>query len=148
MANLVEIYHVADGGQGLRPRQTSKNPVGTSLRNKYSKLYFWRSDLITTSKQTEGIFLDCGVYNTAKNGPTLFNWCRMERKGLVGKGRHRANCCTKLDSLMLPILFGNSYSSYFSHFLANWIVWSNIDGILPVTLIVLDYCKSHLSVSF
>ena len=102
MANLVEIYHVADGGQGLRPQQTSKNPVGTSLRNKYSKLYFWRSDLITTRKQTEGIFLDCGVYNTAKNGPTLFNWCRMERKGLVARGRHRANCCTKLDSLMFP----------------------------------------------
>ena len=52
MANLVEIYHVADGGQGLRPQQTSKNPVGTSLRNKYSKLYFWRSDLIT-NKQTD-----------------------------------------------------------------------------------------------
>ena len=67
---------------------------------------------------------------------------------MVAKGRHRANCCTKLDSLMLPILFGNSYSSYFSHFLANWIVLSNIDRMLPVTLIVLDHCKSHLSDSF
>ena len=56
MANLVEMYHVADGGEGLRLRQTSKNPVGTSLRSKYSKLYFWRPDLNIyniTNKQTD-----------------------------------------------------------------------------------------------
>ena len=132
--NSVEIDQVAHGRYGLRPqRRPVQMPLlffcSPLLEAKIANCFFGPFPIFVC-EQTE-CHIDVGSWCLLpKKGLTLHSFSEIwSRRGLVAKGRHRANCCTKLGTKVS--LFPN-YFCYFSCFLVNWIVWGRILAIVPM----------------
>ena len=157
--NFVEIDQVAHGRYGLRPqRRPAQMPLlffcSPLLEAKIANCFFGPFPIFVC-EQTE-CHIDVGSWCLLpKKGLTLHSFSEIwSRRGLVAKGRHRANCCTKLGTQKFPffqITFVISLvfwwiglcGAEFWQLFQCWTLYLP-DRTLPVTLIVLDYQLSNL----